>query len=422
MFKIFLLSIFAFSAFAKTPLDRELEQIIERLKLKPLKELSVKNPYLFKAGKRLFSDKILSGNKNISCLDCHDPQKGTSDAIALSLGEGSSKNSRGERIQARGKVIRRNSPALFNLGYSEFDRLLWDGRVSYNGYVFKTPEKRLNGSKPEGYFITKHFDHVLDAQALFPLLSHDEMRGSPGSNELADLEDNFKVWRRLFKRVKFKRPETYKLLKKAYPHLSEDEFNIAHVANALSEFIKNEFQVNDTPFDRYLGGELKAMSEKSKRGFKLFTSKGKCVLCHNGDHLTNQLFRNVGTPPLYSEGMAHDYGRGEVVDDDLENFNFKTPPLRNIAKSAPYMHNGVFSTLEEVVDHYNDIPLSLYSFNPKDEIHIPYHSDLIRYRGELLEKIEKKLSFRFILQRGLQLTPKEKSDLVTFLKFGLSSP
>ncbi|MEX1099578.1 MAG: cytochrome-c peroxidase, partial [Bacteriovoracaceae bacterium] len=119
-------------------IDEELDFYIQRFKLKPVERLKDKNRPLYKAGKILFSDTVLSGNRNISCKDCHHPAKGTSDNIALSLGEGAFDSSH-DRRQGSGLVIRRHSPVLYNLGHKEFKRMFWDGRVSLTPQGLKTP-------------------------------------------------------------------------------------------------------------------------------------------------------------------------------------------------------------------------------------------------------------------------------------------
>ena len=159
-------------AFAKlpnseNPLDALLHNKIKLLGLNPSIPLN-KNPNFsqIELGKRLFMDTNLSGNRNVSCMTCHNSIAGTSDLLPLSRTE----NSNG--------ILRRNSLSLFNLGNNPF--IFWDGRVSYDktSKIFSTPEKNLPIS------ISNVLTSALSAQALFPMVSHDEMRGQKGENEI----------------------------------------------------------------------------------------------------------------------------------------------------------------------------------------------------------------------------------------------
>ncbi|MEX0799343.1 MAG: cytochrome c peroxidase [Bacteriovoracaceae bacterium] len=401
-------------------IDEELDFYIQRFKLKPVERLKDKNRPLYKAGKILFSDTVLSGNRNISCKDCHHPAKGTSDNIALSLGEGAFDSSH-DRRQGSGLVIRRHSPVLYNLGHKEFKRMFWDGRVSLTPQGLKTPEERFNGKNPQASHIVKFFDHALQAQVLFPLLSHEEMRGAPGSNALANEADNLKAWQMIFARVRKERREVFNLLTKAYPDLREEEFNIAHIATALAEFIKHEFQAWQTPYDQYLRGDRSALDSQAKRGFKLFAGKARCANCHFGKHLTNHAFMNIGAPPLKDSDHLLDRGREETSGRTRLAFAFKTPGLRNASKSAPYMHNGVFSDLEKVVRHYNNVKDSLYRYWPEEDVHAPYKKRLERLDDDEIHKEMYSFVFQPFLKKPLGLTEQEIQDLTRFLELGLTS-
>ena len=155
------------SAHAKT-LDDYLRQRLMFFQVDPL-ELIVKesNTAKVELGKKLFIETNLSGNRNVSCHTCHNPMMGTSDALPLSQTE-----------DGKG-VLRRNSQALFNLGQPGQLFMFWDGRVHYNpvDHIFTTPEPALNGKNPQAAHITSVMTSSPSAQAIFPLLSHEEMRG-----------------------------------------------------------------------------------------------------------------------------------------------------------------------------------------------------------------------------------------------------
>lgn len=399
---------------AQASIDEDLRKYIETFKLSPVEKIEFHKAKLFEAGEKLFSDNALSGNRNISCKDCHHPLKGTSDGIALSLGQGSL-NSDHNRVQGQGLLLRRHSPALYNLGHPEFKRMFWDGRVSFRNGAFQTPEPRLNGKNPKASHIVEVFESALDAQVIFPILSHDEMRGAPGTNEIADEEDNLKAWALVVERVRNERPEIFKDLEESFPGT---KINIGHIARALAHFIGLEFQVWDTPYDRYLRGDDEALDERSKLGMKIFLTKGKCSMCHWGKHLTNHAFQSVGVPSLIADGLEHDKGRMELTGDSRHVYAFKNPGLRNVAKSAPYMHNGAFENLEQVIRHYDSIFESLNRYEPSAETLLPYKVKVSSPKdavGEIYTTI-----FQPFLKRGLRLSDQEIRDLKHFLIHGLS--
>jgi cytochrome c peroxidase len=122
------------------------------------------------------------------------------------------------------------------------------------------------------------------------------------------------------------------------------------LGRALAAFQKTLDTV-DTPYDRYLHGEDSSISESAKRGRLLFIGRGKCAECHSGEDFTSDRFRNIG---LFDGKQLSDRGRGEFTGNAQDNGQFKIPSLRNVAVTAPYMHNGMFKTLREVIDYYDD--------------------------------------------------------------------
>lgn len=403
------------SASHASEIDEQLQEYIKTFKLAPLEKYTEVDEHLFRAGRVLFGDSIVSGNRNISCRDCHNPSKGTSDDIALSLGEGSQSDD-WQRKQGRGKIIRRHSPHLINAGHKDLKHMFWDGRVSINNGAFYTPEPRLNGPNPKAAHIVKQFKTVLDAQVIFPMLSYDEMRGQPGTNDLADEKDNLKAWEMIVQRIKKERPSLYWNLKKG---ARGEKVNIGHVAAALGEFIRFAFQIWDTPYDRYLRGEWTALDESSKRGMKIFFTKGRCGNCHWNKHLTNQAFQSVGVPSLVEAGNGVDKGLYELTKNPNHLYAFKNPGLRNVVMTAPYMHNGVFKTLDEVIEHYDNFQQSLYSYTLSSDSELPYSNRLDVLGGNTSAEIDSSV-FQPFLRRGLGLTKEEKRDLKKFLTFGLT--
>jgi cytochrome c peroxidase len=394
---------------------RELARLVDKHRLEPLAPPPAPPPALFALGEALFIEPLLSGNRNIACVTCHRPDRGAGDGLALAVGEGG---------PGRGKLLARNSPPLYNVGATGYDRMFRDGRVSYDPAtgVYTTPEPALNGQDPAAADITRVLDGAASAQALFPLVEHDEMRGQPGTNELADAPDRIEVWRRIMARLQAS-PRYLALLAAAYPaDAARQTLNIGHVGRALAAYMRHAFAATDTPYDRYLRGDENALDGEARRGMALFFGKARCVRCHTGPHLTDQDFHAVAVPQIGpgNTPAGDDLGVFPAVQSDAKRlYHFKTPPLRNVGATAPYMHDGVFSTLREVVEHYRDPRRSIekhcYAGPATARGAVPVDRD--RFRNQLrLSLLPPSLA------HPLDLDDKEVDALVAFLERGLTTP
>ncbi len=123
------------------------------------------------------------------------------------------------------------------------------------------------------------------------------------------------------------------------------------LARALASYVRTIMSGN-SPYDRYLAGATEALSDTERLGLEVFRGKGNCVTCHLGPNLTDERFHNTGVG--YVEGRFGDEGRFAVSGRESDRGAFKTPTLRNVAQTAPYMHDGSIATLQDVVDDYND--------------------------------------------------------------------
>ena len=205
---------------------------------------------------------------------------------------------------------------------------------------------------------------TLEQQVLMPIQDTLEMRATP---EL--------VTRRLRHHPQYG---------SAFRQLFGKEADMESLALALAAYVRT-LETSDTPFDRWMQDQPGGMNEAAVRGRQIFMNKGKCFDCHFSPDFTGDEFRNVG---LYNGKNLNDTGRFTVTRDSADLGKFKVPGLRNVALTAPYMHNGMFRTLEEVIEFY-DTP---------DK----FVSDVIG-RDTLLA-------------RPLGLTAQEKSDLKAFLE------
>jgi cytochrome c peroxidase len=402
-------------------LDQQVRQAISPWGVVPVLPVSAPNPALVDLGRSLFFDKILSGNRDVACASCHDPRNGTDDGRSLSIGTGAIAAGTSRALGPGRSVTPRNAPALFSVGLGAF-YLFWDGRVTDangSGGKFTTPA---------GVALPNGVANMVAAQAMIPVTNRTEMRGNVGDrdvfgaeNELAIPNDSAftAIWKATMARVLSVSAYVQKF-NAAYPGIATSQLGFEHAANAIAAFEVASFSKTGSPFDRYLARDDAALSTDAKRGAILFFSRAGCASCHNGPLLGGQSFANTGVPQL-GPGIAPsaplDAGRGDVAaggggPPQTGRFTFRVSPLRNVELSAPYMHDGVYPTLEAVVRHYNNVDSALKSFDATQldaSLRASYHGD-----AGTLAAVEKTLDFR--LQRSLGLTPDEQQQIVAFLK------
>ena len=320
----------------------------------------------------LFYDNILSGNENINCGTCHHPKFGTSDGLALGIGEGGiglgPERLPGEGPAAIRKRIPRNAPGLWNLGARELRVMFHDGRLTAS-------EDYGNGfNSPAEEWLPTGFNSLLAAQAVFPLIAQFEMAGNPGENQITGaVHDRIDLaWPIIAKRVRTT-PPYGAMFVDAFDHIdTPEDVTIVEIANALAAFQGIEWRSHDSPFDAYLAGDAGALTEDQLRGLSLFYGKAKCSACHSGPLLSDHQFHALGLPPFGPgrtrrfDPYARDVGRMGETDDLADAYRFRTPMLRNVALTAPYGHNGAFATLEGIVRHHLDPDGSRAAWRPAD--------------------------------------------------------
>ncbi|MDF1752918.1 MAG: cytochrome c peroxidase [Verrucomicrobiales bacterium] len=376
-------------------------------------------------GQLLFFDKILSGNKNISCASCHHPLSGTADGLPLGIGEGGrgmgqSRNLEGVEASAFDikKRIPRNAPALFNLGHKDFKTMFHDGRVQGNyRHIsgFTTPAK---DDTPRG------LDSALAAQALFPVTSAEEMAGAPGTNSIADAaaEQNFPlIWDILTKRIQTI-PEYVSLFQRAYPGQisSAGQITIVHIANAIAAFESDTWRADNSPFDRFMAGNGDCVSKDAREGMVLFLGKGRCSSCHSGKWQTDHRFHSIAMPqigPGKGDGTDgnHDFGRERVSGRETDRYKFRTPSLRNVALTAPYGHCGAFPDLKSVIRHHLNPAKSLTSFDPSTT-RVPQTNSLTGHDMALMQNTNELRNMVNSSEIGqIPLTDEEVDKIIEFL-------
>jgi len=296
----------------------------------PIPADNPQTPEKIALGKKLFEDKRFSSTKAVACQNCHDPAKAFTDS-PLSVSEG---------IKKGGKPLTgtRNAPTVVNAAY--FKTEFWDGR---------SPS--------------------LEDQALHPFVNPVEM-GLKNHDPILKIVRSDAAYKKAFQQVFGK---------------SGKAITMTEVTQAIAAFERTQI-AGDSPFDRYwFKGEKDALNDAQKRGFDLYVNKGRCVSCHVVEQtqalFTDNRFHNVGVgineiqadvPALAGEFLkakatlsevdvkvlgdkrTSELGRFAVTRGFDDMGAFKTPTLRNVAVTAPYMHDGSKKTLRDVMVHYNN--------------------------------------------------------------------
>ncbi len=259
-------------------------------------------PQKIALGERLFADPILSGDGTRSCQSCHQPDKAFTDGLA--------KNT----IISGNQVLKRNTPTLLNAALQSAQ--FYDLRVN-----------------------------TLEDQSLDVVQSTVEMHGSLTTSVL-------KLWNDASYR---------QLFANAFPKENRNNIDTTEAMNAIGSYVRSLVKLNSR-FDEYMRGNKAALNNNEITGFNLFMGKAKCATCHylplfNGTFAPRYMKTEaevIGVPQsLQSKEVDSDEGRYDIIKVPSFHHAFKTPTLRNTNSTAPYMHNGVFATLEEVVAFYN---------------------------------------------------------------------
>ncbi len=284
---------------------------LEPFKSVPVPKNNPQTPEKIELGKKLFFDRRLSGDGTTSCADCHIPDQAYADGQDISLSYPTTKNWR-------------NAQTLINVAF--FKNLFHDGRVK-----------------------------TLEDQALFPMMSAFEM-----NQNLDFLEEEIRVV-----------PE----YAEAFKNVFNGEPSRKRIAMAIASFERTLISKN-APYDRFLSGDVNVLSEDARKGLEVFKGKGKCAECHYGVNLSDEKFYALNIPENpkllndprvtatmrfvakvyhYNDyrNLKEDPGRYLITKDKKDWKAFRTPTLREIAKTGPYMHNGVMATLDEVIDFFD---------------------------------------------------------------------
>lgn len=401
--------------------DQQLFGIIAANNLTALTDPAFESADLVLLGETLFSDQNLSGNRNISCLSCHSTSHGTGDAMPFSVGTGATGEGPSRRqINGESLPTTRNSPPIYNLGRPGQNRAFWDGRVALINGTITSSVTEISGTNPTRADIRNVFTNVYDLQPLFPLLSNIEMLGS--GNDLALHSGNIAIWEVNLSDRLLTNSNYVQLFNRAFPSVAKVNLNPGHIGRALGAFMKTKFKATNTPFDNYLKGSLTALTDSQKRGMILFYGKGQCVRCHSGSNFSDQNFHSVAAPQIGFSPFSDDTGREASSGSAADRYKFKTPSLRNVSLTAPYMHNGAFDTLEAVVKHYSNVQNSLANYSIPSSYQNFYQTALIYDSNSTRNQTRINQIDVGQVRNGLGLSPQEQTEIVDFLRNALRDP
>jgi cytochrome c peroxidase len=399
-------------------LDAQLRAQLDLWGAIPIGAMPAQNPALVDLGQSLFFDKELSGNRDVSCATCHNPDAQMVDGLSLAVGTGGSGVASNRTLGTGRQFVPRNAPTLINQGLG-FVYTLWDGRVNQEWSV----DDPIKG--PAGIVLPAGLANIIAAQAMLPVLNRVEMRGNAGdtdvfgnANELANISDAEAagIWKGVMTRLLAIQGYVAKF-NSAYPNIPTTSLGFQHAANAIAAFQIASLTRTNSPFDRYLKRDNGALTDEQKRGALLFFGKAQCSSCHNGALLGGDQFANIGVPqfgPGVGTAAPLDIGRAEHIQfsNQFYRFNFRVPALRNVELTAPYMHNGAYRTLESVLRHYSNADSALANY---DVTNLPVElRGTVRKDAATLNDMRLNMDFR--VKTGIKLTPIEQQEVIAFLK------
>jgi cytochrome c peroxidase len=311
-------------------------------------------------GRPLFSERRLSRDGSRACASCHDPGRAFTNGERFGKGVG-------------GALGTRNVPALLNRAWGR--SFFWDGRAATLEDQVLQPIVHPDelAMSPSGIIALARSDRYRDrfARAFVASgLSRTSASGFPGAPTRDPREGGSRILVASGRSID------------PYAGVSaNDAVTMRQVAFALAAYVRT-IQAGDSPYDQYIAGDRSSLSAAALRGLTLFRGKAGCTGCHVGPTFSDEEFHNTGI--AWRTGTLTDDGRAGVSKRPAHRGAFKTPTLREVARTAPYMHDGIFATLSEVVDFYDRGGAPNPGLDP--------------------------------LLRPLKLTASEKQDLVEFLR------
>jgi len=390
---VLILSVIAHAADEKVFPQILREQILAN-GFRPASEL-YRNPDegLITVGEIIFESKKLSLNGDISCRTCHLPKFGSADGIpnaAAIFGKGEGP----ARLLSGAKQLPRNALALWGRGANGFDTFFWDGRVDFSS------SKKLSqfGSRNPS-------DDALVTAAHLPVVEIREMLDEDTlvrSHKKESVEQANEIYKAIADSLRKNEQGASNSLA-TYLKKPIQELTYTDYARAIASFIRSQFRIRETKLERFTR-KSEDLSDDELKGGLTFYGTGKCVSCHSGPHFTDFEFHTVAFPQLGfgKNGFGVDYGRFNATFDPKDLYKFRTAPLFNVEKTAPYGHSGSAATVEEAITAHFD-PLKLVNTGALD----PFTRHELYKRLALSEETARTVGY---------LSPDDVQKLTIFLR------
>ncbi|PCC71779.1 cytochrome c peroxidase [Nannocystis exedens] len=398
------------SALLKKLLVAEVRDLIEESGIEPLEPPPPVSDELFELGEALFYDKILSGNRDVSCSTCHHPRLATTDRLTMNrgvygVGIGP------ERVGAA--VGGRTTQPLWNLhklqkGLAVDHKvpLLGDGYVYPLGAPFIPFEWQDDAFDPDM--------KAAAGQAMMPEVTDQEMLGFPGDNDFTTEcpQDDppfglmLCAWGKMMERLG-EIPEYVDMFEAAYPGVAFEDMHFAYAGNAIAAYEFRAFFSNDTPWDRFVGrfdpvtgglvpGDDDALTLQQLAGARRFLDPdlGNCTSCHAGNAFTDEDFHKTLQPQFGpgdtvpggdGPGGLDDFGRMRLSGDPADKYAWRTPPLRNVMLTGPWGRQSHYNDIKDFLRHYRFPVMALLGYDITESVdEVAMHSQFLENRQAII--------------------------------------
>lgn len=301
-------------------------------------------------GRLLFESPLMSLNGSISCRDCHLDEFGSTDGLPNAVGVGGEGKGK-ERLKTDGRILPRNVLPFWGRGGKGFDTFFWDGKVhSQDDRIISQFGDVPPSSDPLIVAI-----HLPSVELREMVADTPEVRDTLVVENVSAAEA---IQSKLAKRFA-RDAEIGPMLDRAYGK-QVNAITFAQIGDALAQFIRHEFRMRPTPFERFVfaGGPI---TTKQLAGGILFYGRGRCASCHNGPYFSDLRFHAVAFPQagFGKNGFGIDEGRYNITYDPKDRFLFRTPPLHNVHLTAPYSHSGSVTTIQKaIIAHFDPLRLT----------------------------------------------------------------
>jgi cytochrome c peroxidase len=344
-------------------------------------------------GKTIFNSTAFSLNGKISCQTCHLDKFGSADGIPNAIGVGGVGEG-AARVIKGGSVVPRNTLPLWGRGWSQFRTFFWDGKVDFS-----------DGKRISQFGEKAPSDDPLQIAIHLPVVEIREMLAEDkfiSKQKAENVESANAIYSAVIKKLINKHPKEMSRLATRFQKGVLD-ITFAEISLAVRDFIRRKFAIKPYKFSRFVF-ENGSLSSSELKGATIFYGKGKCSVCHSGPLLSDADFHVIPFEQLGAgkNGFGVDYGRFNVTHNPKDLYKFRTPPLLNISKTAPYGHSGSLPNIADAIVMHFD-PLRHVDIKQTDQIE----------RAEIYKKIGA-ASFAFSLIPALNQT--EVSQLELFLR------